>query len=813
MSNNSDDPNDNENAADSAQLTPNPRAMRAMLNWLFDGAPKGSKIEIAHGHPEVGPNTSRQFDVKDIDAVVAYAVEQNFHGHNCYVGAALRKPDTPEKVRASTNHFLIASAMRVDADTNAEAVRASATAIAPIGMIVTSGTTPELRQQLWTRLDVPCGDAALYASATKSYVEQVGGDKSATGAAGIMRLGGTVSYPPARKQQRGYVNELTKVHIIADALAVRIDTFLGNSGTSEGDLIDALARPTTNRQAVNGNTFAGVGPIPTFLLPDAPAIYPSAPTSSISERAVGAVQRPSSASESAFDELPQMEQPEDRLRAMLEATRIQGQWHNNMLSVTASLVARGSSDDAITALCAPYCNDGASDPDLLVMIDGARRKGWAPQPPGLDQSKATAVDRGFKLVRVSDLEYREPEFIIEGLIESQSLAQLFGDSGSGKSFLALDLAACVASGVAFHDHPVRQGAVVYIAGEGHNGLRRRLSAWEKHREVSLNEAPLFISKAAAQFLDLASAQAVEKSVDEVVATVGSPSLIVVDTLARNFGPGDENATKDMSAFVAAIDRLKDRYNCTAILVHHTGHSDKDRGRGSAALKAALDAEYRVQKDGDIISVTATKMKDAAPPPTMSFRLETVELGIDADGVVITSAALVKEDIQAQRQKRRLTDNERLGISAFRCAAELSGKLDADGNFAGLHLDDWRTAFYQMSTADSSGSKRKAFNRTRKDLVTHGEMSVKDDVYMLTGEFFAIDHKSFAESLRKAEQARLAEAPPDIAAVTKSESEDAERDAGQSGTRVSRPVRCPARRRCFEEKKAAREEVDRFSDEP
>ena len=87
----------------------------------------------------------------------------------------------------------------------------------------------------------------------------------------------------------------------------------------------------------------------------------------------------------------------------------------------------------------------------------------------------------------------------------------------------------------------------------------------------------------------------------------------------------------------------------------------------------------------------------------------------------------------------------------------------------------------MSTADSSDSKRKAFNRTRKDLVTHGEMSVKDDVYMLTGEFFAIDHKLFAECLRKAEQARLADTPTDIAAVTKSDPKDAERDAGQSGT--------------------------------
>ena len=510
-----------------------------------------------------------------------------------------------------------------------------------------------------------------------------------------------------------------------------------------------------------------VGPVDWFLLP-------IASEKSISERALNEVRQPESALDDLFYDPSRKGRTGEELHSMLEATRIPGQWHNNMLSVTASLVGKGWPDDAITALCGPYCNDGPRDPDLIVMIDGARKKGWGASHLAASQTKIpSAPDRMFKLVRASEMEYREPEFIIEGLLETESLGQIFGDSGGGKSFIALDIASCISSGTPFHGHKVKQGAVIYIAGEGHNGIKRRLSAWERLNQVSLDTAPLFLSRAAAQFLDATSAQAVAKAVDEIVLTEGLPALIIVDTVARNFGPGDENATRDMSNFVAAMDSLKGRHGCTLILVHHTGHTDKDRGRGSAALKAALDAEFRVEKTDDIIRLVNTKMKDAAPPPEIYFRLETVALDPGVDGAEVTSAALVKEEREQQVKKKRLSDNERLALAAFRCAAPVSGRLDNEGNFAGLYLEDWRPIFYQMSTADNAGSKRKAFNRARKDLEKRGEISVKSDVYTLCGETAWLDLADFARALKAAAEAKRAEQQADPNEI--------ERDTGQDGT--------------------------------
>ncbi len=191
------------------------------------------------------------------------------------------------------------------------------------------------------------------------------------------------------------------------------------------------------------------------------------------------------------------------------------------------------------------------------------------------------------------------------------------------------------------------------------------------------------------------------------------------------------------------------------------------------MKAALDAEFRVEKTDDILRLVNTKMKDAAPPPEMYFRLETVALYPGVDGAEVTSAALVKEEREQQVKKKRLSDNERLAISAFRCAAPDSGRLDVEGNFEGLHLDDWRPIFYQMSTADNADSKRKAFNRARKDLTNKGEINVNDDVYNLCGETAWLDLKEFERSLKAAAEAKRNEQQADPS--------EGERDTGQGGT--------------------------------
>ena len=328
----------------------------------------------------------------------------------------------------------------------------------------------------------------------------------------------------------------------------------------------------------------------------------------------------------------------------------------------------------------------------------------------------------FQFVSVADLKYRAPEYIVDELFEAETLGLIFGDPGCGKSFLAVDIALSVASGTPFHGRSVKQGSVFFIAGEGHNGLARRFKAWSMARDVGLDGVPLFKSERAAQFLDKASAVAVAEAVAILAEQHGKPALIIIDTLARNFGAGDENNTKDMSEFVVAIDDLKAKFPGSAvIIVHHSGHASKERARGAMALKGALDTEYRVEKEGAAMKLVNTKMKDAEPPQDLFFTFEQVDLDD-----VTKSAVLEASDAPAT--KHRLTPNQRLGLETYQTAA-LVLELGDEKPFVGVHVDQWREEFYAKHTGDTHDSKKKAFQRVRKDLTDLGELLVQNDVYM------------------------------------------------------------------------------------
>ena len=234
-------------------------------------------------------------------------------------------------------------------------------------------------------------------------------------------------------------------------------------------------------------------------------------------------------------------------------------------------------------------------------------------------------------------------WLVEDYIEQDSLALVFGAPGGGKSFITVDIACCVATGTSWHGHPVDKGAVFYIAGEGHNGLARRFAAWQADSGVSLKDAKLYKSKRAISMFNEASAKALHEEVLALSeATGAAPKLIILDTVARNFGDGDENSTSDMGKFVEHIDTfIRVPFGCNVLLVHHSGHN-MDRARGSSALKAALDAEYAVVNEGGTISLTATKMKDAEFPAELNFRFKHVDLGV-LDGMEISSVVLEAQD--------------------------------------------------------------------------------------------------------------------------------------------------------------------------
>lgn len=344
--------------------------------------------------------------------------------------------------------------------------------------------------------------------------------------------------------------------------------------------------------------------------------------------------------------------------------------------------------------------------------------------PGNDQAEEDEPRRRFRFVGAGEmvLHLKPIAWLVKGYVERDSLAVLFGEPGHGKSFIAIDVACSVATGAPWHGCMANSGAVFYIAGEGHNGIARRLKAWELQRQTSLAEAPLFVSETSANLSDYASAIEVAQTVKAMADEIGqAPALIVVDTLARNFG-GDENSATDMGAFIRHLDGMRHEWKATVLIVHHSG-KDKSKGaRGSTALRGAVDAEYSATKDEyGAITLESGKMKDAEPPAPMSFKLEGVKLPLlDEDTNPVYGAALTHiEGYQPpKRDTARMGKNQAAALASLkRLYHEHSERLERGGqnpDKALVTIDDWR---------DATGLNRQRFQEVRDGLEKKGLISV------------------------------------------------------------------------------------------
>lgn len=301
-----------------------------------------------------------------------------------------------------------------------------------------------------------------------------------------------------------------------------------------------------------------------------------------------------------------------------------------------------------------------------------------------EERKEKPEYKPFSLVPFGELEPRPLDWQVQGVYERNSLVVVFGDPGAAKTFWALDIAFCVASGTLHHGREVKAGPVVYIAGEGHNGLARRRKAWEIVKRVDLKEAPIFVSMGPAMLTDDINLVSVLAAIDEISE---SPELVVIDTLARNFGPGDENSTQDMTVFVRACDNIRTEHGCAVLLVHHTGHANKERQRGSTVLNGAIDVSYRLKRNEHAITVDHGKPpKDFPPVEPFAFEFQSVELGFEnEDGTPATSAVLHLTDVPPPSKNfaPKLGKNERSGLSI------LDGLLGERGG--DILRSDWRDA--------------------------------------------------------------------------------------------------------------------------
>jgi len=317
------------------------------------------------------------------------------------------------------------------------------------------------------------------------------------------------------------------------------------------------------------------------------------------------------------------------------------------------------------------------------------------------------------LLKPSTSEYKLNKFIITASqpapiswlvkhwIQDKALVMIHGPSGGGKTFVVLDWMLHIASGKAtWFGHKVRPGKIVYLAGEGHHGLKSRLAAWGHKNNIS---DPSFWSSEAG--CDLNTADGYLKVVEAIRALKIKPDVITVDTLHR-FMAGDENSAQDAKTMLDACAALMQEFGCTVILVHHTGVSEEaqHRARGSSAWRGALDIEISVipSKPGKPMEIVQRKSKDAEMAQTVYVELESVAIPgwLDEDGEQVTSAVVVKGETPEAKSK-----GDALGFSSFERAWFATGAEDRGG---APYLT--RSAFFEWAGINGLGSQDTKYAR-------------------------------------------------------------------------------------------------------
>lgn len=343
------------------------------------------------------------------------------------------------------------------------------------------------------------------------------------------------------------------------------------------------------------------------------------------------------------------------------------------------------------------------------------------QPAGQNGTKTQSVP--FKAMSFLDLMAKEykADWLVQDLIEHQNLGLIFGNSASGKSLIVQDMCYCISAGLDFHGKKTKQGNVLYIAGEGQAGLQKRFKALQT--KYGHDARGLFISEQPAALMDVESAKAVRELMD----SIGNVSLVVVDTLHRNFGGGDENSSRDFAMFLNNIDTYIKSTGAAVLIIHHSGNDVKDRSRGSSSIKASMDVEYCVTKSDDVVTMTNTKMKDFDPPKPLSFKIEKLEQSVVLEPTEFKkktpAKSLSKNASKSLSALQKAIDDD--GISPPKSVIELFKDSPQNIPPKVVTLEQWRVFAYDAITVDSDtkDAMKKTFQRARADLEKLGDIGV------------------------------------------------------------------------------------------
>jgi hypothetical protein len=279
-------------------------------------------------------------------------------------------------------------------------------------------------------------------------------------------------------------------------------------------------------------------------------------------------------------------------------------------------------------------------------------------------------------------------YLVDDLITMPAIIGVYGSTGHGKSFVVVDMACHIAAGKAYNGYSVKQGSVLYVAAEDASGIERRIAAWIKaNPSYPLDDALHLIAEPCllpSQTQDLI----------DCIASVPDLRLVILDTLNLTL-EGNENDTTDMTAYMRAAKAISQSYpDLCVLIVHHAGKSGQDFARGSVAFKANLDVEFCVRMDAGVVTISNTKVKNAAEAKPLAFSFATIELDnwTKEDGSHIESAVLVATDAPMNNKVQRVKGvNQQKALTVLMALTQYQQNNLKDAGYdgiAGVLYADW-----------------------------------------------------------------------------------------------------------------------------
>jgi hypothetical protein len=326
----------------------------------------------------------------------------------------------------------------------------------------------------------------------------------------------------------------------------------------------------------------------------------------------------------------------------------------------------------------------------------------------------------FRATWFDDIEEDTPkEEVIGGMLGVNEFSYIVGPPGSGKSAITTDAACHVAAGREWFGRKVRQGLVVFIAAEREKLTKRRMMAFKKHHRVK--DVPLLVLGGRFDLTaNLTNAREIVAAIKGAEEGTGEQCVwVIIDTLTRSFGAGDQNASKDMTKYVQACDEITDATGAHLTVIHHTGWAG-DRAKGAIDLDGAVDASFIVKKLGHTYTLTCDGTNDGEEGPICDYAMKGIQVGTTPEGEATMAPVIVPATNLGKSFVDNMKGHNATVVEALRRIVASEGVVPDGPGYPDACLvvseEQWRTEFYTTDKDVKPETMQQRFLRAKKQLL-------------------------------------------------------------------------------------------------